>query len=85
VQGNMCPRQLGCQAPIAQESIPYTAFITRRGKYEWVRVLLGLKGAPSYFQREIASRVLAGYLGSFCELYLDNLIIFGETEEDIVG
>ncbi len=35
------------QAPIAEESIPYTAFITRRGKYEWVRVPMGLKGAPS--------------------------------------
>ena len=31
------------QAPIAEESIPYTAFITRRGKYEWVRVPMGLK------------------------------------------
>jgi hypothetical protein len=43
---------------------------------------MGLKGAPSYFQREIASRVLAGYLGTFCELYLDDLIIFGDTEEE---
>jgi len=70
------------QAPIAEESIPYTAFITRRGKYEWVRVPMGLKGAPSYFQREIATRVLAGYLGDFCELYLDDLIVFAETEEE---
>ena len=70
------------QAPIAEESIPYTAFVTRRGKYEWKRVPMGLKGAPSYFQREIATRVLAGYLGVFCELYLDDLIIFAETEEE---
>jgi len=43
---------------------------------------MGLKGAPSYFQREIAIRVLGGYLRIFCELYLHDLIIFGETEEE---
>ena len=46
---------------------------------------MGLKGAPSYFQREIATRVLGGYLGIFCELYLDDFIIFGETEEEFAG
>jgi len=32
------------QAPIAQETIPFTAFITHRGVYEWVRLPMGLKG-----------------------------------------
>jgi hypothetical protein len=40
---------------------------------------MGLKGAPSYFQREIAHTVLGGLLG---ELYLDDLIIYGESEEE---
>jgi hypothetical protein len=30
------------QAPISEESIPYNAFVMRRGKYEWVRVPMGL-------------------------------------------
>ncbi len=72
------------QAPIAEDSIPFTAFVTHRGVYEWVRFPMGLKGAPSYFQREVA-KILAGLIGSICELYLDDLIVFGETEEEFMA
>ena len=34
------------QAPIAEDTIPFTAFVTHRGVYEWVRLPMGLKGAP---------------------------------------
>jgi hypothetical protein len=71
------------QAPIAKETIPYTAFITHRGVYEWVRLPMGLKGAPSYFQREVAS-ILGGLIGVVCELYLDDLIIFATTEDEFI-
>jgi hypothetical protein len=71
------------QAPIAKETIPYTAFITHRGVYEWVRLPMGLKGAPSYFQREVAS-ILGGSIGVVCELYLDDLIIFATTEDEFI-
>ena len=66
------------QAPIAADTIPYTAFVTHRGVYEWIRLPMGLKGAPSYFQREVAS-ILGGLIGIICELYFDDLIIFGDT------
>jgi len=72
------------QAPIAEDTIPFTAFVTHRGVYEWVRLPMGLKGAPSYFQREVA-KILAGLIGSICELYLDDLILFGETEEEFMS
>jgi hypothetical protein len=71
------------QAPIAADTIPYTAFVTHRGVYEWIRLPMGLKGAPSYFQREVAS-ILGGLIGIICELYLDDLIIFGETEHEFM-
>ena len=71
------------QAPIAEDTIPYTAFITHRGVYEWVRLPMGLKGAPSYFQREVAS-ILGGLIGIVCELYLDDLIIYASTEEEFI-
>jgi hypothetical protein len=37
------------QSPLAMSSRLLTAFITAFGLYEWLRVPMGLKGAPSYF------------------------------------
>ena len=45
---------------------------------------MGLKGAPSYFLREVA-KILAELIGSICELYLDDRIVFGETEEEFMA
>ena len=39
------------QAPIHPTSIWLTAFITIYGVFEWLRVPMRLKGAPSYFQK----------------------------------
>ena len=72
------------QAPLHEDSIPYTAFVTQHGIFEWVRVPMGLKGAPSYFQREISRRVLGGLNGVDCELYIDDCIVYGRTEEEFL-
>ena len=50
------------QAPIAPECRHLTAFITKKGMYEWCRVVMGAKSAAPYFQRVISSEVLAGYV-----------------------
>ena len=39
---------------------------------------MGLKGAPSTFQR-LMSTVLSGMQGLKCLVYLDDIIIFGEN------
>ena len=72
------------QVPISPESRRYTAFITQFGLFEWKRLPMGLKGAPAFFQRVISTRVLVGYLMIICELYLDDLIIFARTIEQLV-
>jgi hypothetical protein len=51
------------------------------GIYEWCRVPMGLKGAPSYFQGVLASIVLVGLLYFICELYIDDIIVYGRTED----
>jgi hypothetical protein len=45
---------------------------------------MGLKGAPSYFQEAISTTVLGGLMYVSCELYLDDIIVFGRTEEEFV-
>jgi cleavage and polyadenylation specificity factor subunit 1 len=54
------------------------------GVYEWLRVPMGLKGAPSYFQQMMASVVLAGLLYFICELYIDDLLIHARTEQEFI-
>ena len=69
------------QAPIHEGSRRMTAFITFMGIYEWLRVPMGLKGAPSYFQQMIATVVLVGLLYHTCELYIDDILIYGAKKQ----
>ncbi len=72
------------QIELAEESRVHTAFITSRGLYEWNRLPMGLKGAPSFFQRTLSQVVLSGLLFVTCELYLDDLIIYAKDEEELI-
>jgi hypothetical protein len=68
------------QMPIAQSVQPFFAFITLScGLFEWLRLPMGPKAAGSYFQGVMATIVLAGILYAICELYMDDIIIFGQT------
>ena len=69
------------QAPLAENSRIYTAFITFMGMFEWLRIPMGLKNATSYFQKMLASIVLVGRIFYICELYVDDVIIHGNSEE----
>ena len=42
----------------------------------------GTQRAPTYFQREMSLSVLGGLLGHGVELYLDDCIVYGATEEE---
>ena len=72
------------QAPLSKGSQAASAFITFMGVYEWLRVPMGLKGAPSHFQQRMATQVLKGLLYNCCEVYLDDIIVYGRTEEEFV-
>ena len=72
------------QAPLANESSKYTTFTTWMGTYEWLRVAMGLKGAPSWFQQQIETKVLGGLIHNICELYIDDIIIYANTYEEFL-
>jgi hypothetical protein len=70
------------QTELAPEDRHLAAFICLGKVYEPTRVQMGLKNAPSYFQRMIATRVLRELVGDICEIYIDDIIIWGATETE---
>ena len=65
------------QAPLTLACRAFTAFITFAGVYQFTRLPFGPKRAPSYFQEQMATVVLAGMLYLICEMYLDDCIVYG--------
>ena len=63
---------------LGKDSHAKTAFVTSFGKYEFLQVSFGLAQAPAYFQH-LVNQVLDNC--SFAMTYLDDIIIFSETEE----
>jgi len=72
------------QAPLSESSKKWTAFVTAFGQFEWNRVAMGLCGAPSYFQRVMMTTVLGDILTKAVEVYLDDFIVFGSTQEEFL-
>ena len=72
------------QAPLDPASCCFTAFILFNGVYEFTRLPFGPKRAPSYFQEQMATVVLAGLIYSICEIYIDDCNVFAQTDEEFV-
>ena len=62
---------------LTTDSIPKTAFTSPFGKYEYVKVPVGLAQAPAYFQG-----LMTGVLKDlpFAMAYLDDIIIYSSTQ-----
>ena len=58
-----------------------TAFTTPFGLFEYVRMPFGLCNAPATFQR-LMDQVLNGLIGSFCLVYLDDVIVYSKTKRE---
>lgn len=69
------------QIPLREQDMQKTAFSVNNGKYEFTRLPFGLKNAPSIFQRALDD-ILREYIGKICFVYIDDIIIFAENEED---
>ena len=62
-----------------------TAFITWMGIFVWNRIPMGLQPAASYFQYCMLMIVLAGLAYEICEGYIDDIIVHGQSEEDLLA
>ena len=46
---------------------------------------MGLKGAPAYFQYMMTSQVLHDLVYKICEVYLDDIIVYGDSENEFLN
>ena len=69
------------QVKVGEKDIEKTAFSTRYGQYEFVRMPFGLCGAPATFQR-LMNVVLSKDNWINCVVYLDDILIFGKSIEE---
>ena len=87
--GDRCPKIFSTmdftqgyyQIALSAESRKYTAFRTDKGLYQWKRLPMGLKGACSFFQNIMATVVLSDMLEQECELYIDDILQFGDDKK----
>jgi hypothetical protein len=73
------------QVALHPNSRDLAAFITPFGIFVPNRISMGLKCAPAYFQYLLSTNVLVILLYNGCELYIDDIIIYGETEEEFAS
>lgn len=61
--------------------ISKTAFNVEHGHFEFLRMPMGLKNAPSTFQR-VMDNVLRGLQNKICLVYLDDIIVFSTSLQE---
>lgn len=71
------------QILLAEKDREKTAFSVNNGKFEFCRLSMGLKNAPSIFQRAIDD-VLREKIGDFIYVYMDDIIVFSSSADDHV-
>jgi len=71
------------QLGLTERANERSAFCTRRGLYQFTRMSFGLAGAPSSFCR-LMSIVLQDLLYKVCLCYLDDIVIFARTPEELL-
>ena len=70
------------QIRIREEDVPKSAFSTPWGSYQLLVMPMGQSNSPSTFQR-LMNRVFSQHdFGKFLAVYLDDVLIFSETEEE---
>ena len=72
------------QIPMAEDDRPKTAFITRRGLFQFRVMPFGLCNAPATFER-LMEAILRGLLWERCMVYIDDIIVFGRSYDETLA
>ena len=60
-----------------------TAFITKKGLFQWKVMPFGLCNAPATFER-LMERVLEGLQWEICNLFIDDVVAYAPTEDVLI-
>jgi hypothetical protein len=71
------------QLRIRPSDIPKTAFITKYGLYEYTIMSFGLTNAPTFFMY-LMNSVFMDYLDKFVVVFIDDILIYSQSEEEHV-
>jgi len=71
------------QLGLTERAKERSAFCTRRGLFQFTRMPFGLSNAPSTFCR-LMHIVLSDLLYSQCLRYLDDIIVFADSPEQLI-
>jgi hypothetical protein len=71
------------QLRIRPSDIPKTSFITKYGLYEFIIMSFGLTNAPAFFMN-LMNSVFMDYLDKFVVVFIDDILIYSQSEEEHV-
>ena len=72
------------QIQLKEEDKPKTAFVTRKGLFQFKVIPFGLSNPPVTFQR-LMEKILKGLQWQKCLVYLDDMIVFGKTFDEALA
>ena len=72
------------ETPLTKEAQKKSAFVTAEGLYAFSSMPFGLCNAPSTFQ-SLMETVLDGLQFKCCVIYLDDILVFGDTLESCLA
>eukprot|EP00768_Dysnectes_brevis_P005519 gnl/Dysnectes_brevis/401_a443_4618.p1 GENE.gnl/Dysnectes_brevis/401_a443_4618~~gnl/Dysnectes_brevis/401_a443_4618.p1 ORF type:complete len:1557 (+),score=184.73 gnl/Dysnectes_brevis/401_a443_4618:57-4727(+) len=79
--GSIDLRQGYYQALIHPDDRHKTAFVTKDGLFEWIRLAFGLKNAPPWFQMQMGRAFGKAQAENRCRYWVDDVLVIGETKK----